>query len=316
MYNGQGCNLSKLTVCSSAKSYSISAENPTGAKGMGGMATEGTGAEAARDLGRGWKVSPSIFLSPKESVELASIDGEGIIRHIWMTLDAKLWRSVLLKMYWDGSDTPAVCTPIGDFFCSGWCTSTHINSLAVTVNPRGGFNSYFEMPFFKHARIVVENLSADRVHLFYQIDYALTKLDPDSLYFHASFNRTSPLTYGEDYTILETIKGRGHFVGAYMAWQPNNNGWWGEGEIKFFMDGDKEYPTICGTGTEDYFGGAWCFLENGEYVPYSTAYQGFLIASKPAPGCLAGQRFSMYRWHITDPITFEKDLRVTVQALG
>ncbi len=316
MYNGQGCNLGKLTVASSAKTYSISAENVTGEKGAGGMALDGTGANAARELGQGWKVSPSIILPAGAEYTIADIDGEGIIKHIWMTLSPRLFRMVLLKIYWDGEETPAVCTPIGDFFCNGWNDAESVNSLAVTVNTNGGLNCYFEMPFRKHARFVVENLHTAPMTMFYQIDFIRTEIDPDSLYFHALWNRVHSVPYKEVYTILDTTAGRGHYVGTYMAWHTHYNGWWGEGEIKFYIDGDKDFPSICGTGTEDYFGGAWCYVIDGKYVPYSTAYQGFDLARKPDGFYRAEPRFSLYRWHIVDPITFTEDLRVTIQALG
>ncbi len=318
MYNGQGCDLSRLTLLSRAKSYSISAENPTGAKGAGGMADTGEGANAARDLGRGWKVSPNVMLQPKSNYTMADIQGEGIIRHMWLTMEPRFWRSVVLKFYWDDAEAPAVCAPLGDFFCNGWCTYTPVNSLAITVNPWAACNCYFEMPFRRHARLVVENVSTDTINFYYQVDYILTELDPDSLYFHARWNRVNPLPYKEVYTILPRIEGRGHYVGTYLAWQTNSNGWWGEGEIKFFLDGDEDYPTICGTGTEDYFCGAWGFMPGGAgaYLPYSTAYQGFTLAYQPDASLRSNQRFNMYRWHLTDPIYFEQDLRVTIQALG
>jgi len=316
MYNGQNCGLGKLSLLSTAKARSISAENFTGEKGGGAKATEGTGATPGRELGKGWKISPSVLLAPKSRFTMGEIQCAGIIKHIWLTLDAKFWRSVILRMYWDGAKTPAVCTPIGDFFCNGWCEPTLINSLAITVNPRGGFNSYFEMPFFKGAKIEVENLTDEQIYLYYQIDYIETEPDKDSLYFHAQWNRTNPVPYKEDYLIIDGIKGRGQFVGVNMCRQVNSNNWWGEGEIKFFMDGDREYPTICGTGTEDYFGGAWNFEQPmGQYCSYSTAYQGF-VAHKTDDLYKANKRFTMYRWHITDPVTFEKDLKVTMQMLG
>ena len=317
MYNGQGSNLSRLTVLSDAKTYSVSPENFTGEKGLGGAAETGTGEFPARELGRGWKISPSVILAPHSEFTMAEIEGEGIVKHIWLTLDSRFWRSVIFKIYWEGEEKPAVYTPIGDFFCNGWCEPTLVDSLAVTVNPRGGFNSYFEMPFRRRAKIVAENLSPENVYLYYQIDFVRTKLDKDSAYFHAQWNRTNPVRYKDDYVIVENIRGRGHYVGTYMARQVNSNQWWGEGEIKFFIDGDKEFPTICGTGTEDYFGGAWNFEQPlGQYCAYSTAYQGFAPIYKPDGLYKANQRFSMYRWHLVDPVTFEKDLKVTIQMLG
>lgn len=316
MYNGQSCELGKLGVISSAKSYSLSPENFNGEKGGGGRATEGTGQSCARDLGQGWKVSPSIILKAHGEFTIAAIEGSGVIRHIWMTMDRRFWRSVVLEVYWEGSERAAVWTPVGDFFCNGWCDPVLINSLAITVNPCGGFNSYFEMPFRKGARFVLKNLSEEDCCVYYQIDFVRTEIEGEIAYFHAQWNRTNPVPYKEDYVVV-SIKGRGHYVGTYMARQVNSNGWWGEGEVKFYLDGDKEFPTICGTGTEDYFGGAWNFEQpQGEYCNFSTAYQGFTTVGKQNGLYQANMRFSMYRWHLRDPITFEKDLKVTVQMLG
>jgi len=155
--------------------------------------------------------------------------------------------------------------------------------------------------------------------VYYQITYALTTVPADAAYFHAQFRRTNPLPYKEVYTLVDGIKGSGHYVGTYMAWGVNNNGWWGEGEIKFFMDGDKEYPTICGTGTEDYFCGSYDFdlgKEKGGYREFSTPYTGLSQVIRSDGLYQSQMRFSMYRWHIMDPIRFSKDMRVTIQALG
>ena len=155
------------------------------------------------------------------------------------------------------------------------------------------------------------------MNYYYQIDYTLTEVPEDAAYFHAQFRRTNPLPYKTDYTILDDVKGKGHYVGTYLAWGVHNNGWWGEGEIKFFMDGDTEFPTICGTGTEDYFCGSYNFenQKTNQYENFSTAYTGF--AKIDTDEIYKSQRrFSMYRWHIMDPIRFEEDLKVTIQALG
>jgi hypothetical protein len=148
------------------------------------------------------------------------------------------------------------------------------------------------------------------------VDYTLTDVGDDLAYFHAQFRRANPLPYMQPYTILDGVRGRGQYAGTAMAWGVNNNGWWGEGEIKFYIDGDKEFPTICGTGTEDYFGGAYNWDVDGQYVPYSTPFMGMHQVIRPDGLYKAQQRFSMYRWHIMDPIRFETDLRVTIQALG
>ncbi len=316
-FNGLGLHLGNLSRLSSAKTRSISPENFDGARGAGGMATEGTGAACARDLGRGWKISPSIRIEPGETRVLADIDGPGAIQHIWMTPTGN-WRYSIIRIYWDGSETPSVECPIGDFFASGWGKFAQVTSLAVCVNPGSAFNCYWEMPFHKHCRITMTNIADEQMTLYYQITYALTEVPADAAYFHAQFRRTNPLPYKQDYTILDGVRGRGHYVGVYMAWGVNNSGWWGEGEIKFFMDGDTEYPTICGTGTEDYFCGSYNF-ENREthtYQEFTTPYAGLPQVIQPDGVYRSQTRFGMYRWHIMDPIRFEQDLRVTIQALG
>jgi hypothetical protein len=317
-FNGLVSGLGEIAKLSVAKTRSISAENFTGEKGKAGMATEGTGANSARELGQGWKVSPSINIQPRQVVTLAEIDGPGAIQHIWNTVAPQHWRRLVLRIYWDGEETPSVETPLGDFFCSGWCQRCNISSLPIAVNPAGGFNSYWPMPFRKSARITLENLGEDPINgYYYQIDYTLTEIPEDTAYLHAQWRRNNPLPYKEDHTILEGIRGRGHYVGTYLAWGVNNTGWWGEGEIKFFMDGDQEFPTICGTGTEDYFGGAWNFEHpQGEYGVFSTPFLGMPQVLKPDGLYRSQQRFGLYRWHIMDPIRFEEDLKVTIQALG
>lgn len=248
---------------------------------------------------------------------MADITGPGAIQHIWLTCFPSNWRHMIIRMYWDDEQEPSVEVPLGDFFCNGWCERSNVNSMPIAVNPAGGMNSYWLMPFRKQARITVENRMQEAVVLYYQVDYTLTDVPGDSAYFHAEWRRSNPLNYEEVHTILDGIKGKGHYIGTYLAWQVNNTGWWGEGEIKFFMDGDQEYPTICGTGTEDYFGGAWNFEQpKGEYGVFSTAFLGLHQVIKPDGLYRSQQRFGMYRWHIMDPIRFEDDLRVTIQALG
>jgi hypothetical protein len=309
--------LGNIFRLSDAKTRSISAENFTGEKGKGGMATEGTGANAARDLGQGWKVSPSVEIQAGSVFTLADIAGPGAIQHIWLTCFPNTWRHLILRMYWDGEEQPSVEVPIGDFFCNGWCERSNVSSLPIAVNPAGGMNSYWVMPFRKHAKLTVENRMPENVVLYYQIDYTLTAVPDDAAYFHAQWRRSNPVKYKDVHTILDGVKGKGHYVGTYLAWQVNNNGWWGEGEIKFYLDGDREFPTICGTGTEDYFGGAWNFEHpRGEYGMYSTPFLGLHQIIKPDGLYRSQQRFGMYRWHIMDPIRFDEDLRVTIQALG
>lgn len=316
-FNGLGMDMGTLSRLSRAVTRSISPENFTGEKGKGGMATEGTGASCARDLGQGWKISPSVVINPHESFELANIEGAGAIQQIWMTPTGN-WRYSILRIYWDDQEHPAVECPVGDFFCCGWGKYAQVSSLAVCVNPGSGFNCYWEMPFRKRCRITMTNLADEQMVLYYQINYVLTDVPEDVGYFHAQFRRVNPLPYKDVYTILDGVQGQGHYVGTYMAWGVNNNGWWGEGEIKFFIDGDVEFPTICGTGTEDYFCGSYNFenKEAGQYQTFSTPYAGLHQVIRPDGVYRSQMRFGMYRWHIADPIRFQQDLKVTIQALG
>ena len=316
-FNGLTTGMGDLVRLSRAKSRSISPENFTGEKGRGAMATEGTGAKAARDLGQGWKISPSVRIAPKQVFTLAEIAGPGAVQHIWMTPTGH-WRFSILRVYWDGEATPSIETPVGDFFAAGWGRYAQVNSLAVAVNPGSAFNCYWTMPFRKSCRITMENIAEEEMTLYYQIDYTLTEIAEDAAYLHAQFRRTNPLPYKQDYTIVEGISGEGHYVGTHLSWGVNNNGWWGEGEIKFFMDGDTKYPTIAGTGTEDYFCGSYNFenRDTRKYQEFSTPYSGLPLVIRPDGAYQAQQRFGLYRWHIVDPIRFEQDLRVTIQALG
>lgn len=311
-FDGLSLHLGSLPRLSYAKTRSISPENFTGEKGKGGMATEGTGARAARELGQGWKVSPSVRIEAGQTFVLADIEGSGAIQHIWMTPTGNN-RLTILRMYWDGEENPSVECPVGDFFACGQ-GYVKVTSLAVCVNPKSGFNCYWLMPFRKACKITMTNIDEKPMVLYYQIDYTLTHIPQDLAYFHAQFRRVNPLAYKDVYTILDGVQGQGHYVGTYMTWGSNSPGWWGEGEIKFYLDGDKEFPTICGTGTEDYFCGSYGFTRPGsrEYQEFNTPYAGMpqVIKSQEQP------RFSLYRWHIVDPIRFEKDLRVTIQALG
>jgi hypothetical protein len=316
-FDGLGLGLGTLSRLSPAKTRSISPESFTGEKGKAGMAVEGTGAKAARDLGQGWKVSPSVRIRPKTTFTMADVTGQGAIQHIWMTPTGP-WRYLILRFYWDGETTPSVEVPAGDFCASGWGGYAQISSLAVCVNPGSAFNSYWEMPFRKGFRVTAENLGDDEMTLYYQIDYALTEVPKDAAYFHAQFRRVNPLPEKEVYTILDGVHGMGHYVGTYLAWGVHSNGWWGEGEIKFYLDGDREFPTICGTGTEDYFGGSYNFENQGtkRYQEFTTPYSGLVQVVRPDGLYSSQQRFGLYRWHIMDPVRFGSDLRVTIQALG
>ncbi len=316
-------NLSRL---SSAKSRSISPENFTGESGKGGMATEGTGASAARELGQGWKISPSVELAPGVDFTLADIQTGGAIQQIWITSMGTKKRDLILRMYWDDQKQPSVEVPIGDFFCCGLEHYAHVSSLPVCVNPGLAFSCFWEMPYRSNARITLENRDPSQsATVYYQINYTETEVPKDCAYFHAQFRRTNPVPYKGLHVLLDGVQGRGHYVGTYMVWGVHNSGWWGEGEIKFFIDDDTDFPTICGTGTEDYFLGSHNFdvgtakAENGypnAYSEYSTAYAGVPEIRRPDGVYQSQLRFGMYRWHIPDPIRFAKKLDVTIQALG
>ena len=315
--NGIGNSLGALYRLSGAKSFSISPENPTGEKGKGGMATEGTASRQARELGQGWKVNPYIIIQPGATFTIAEINGSGAIQHIWMTPTGN-WRYSIIRMYWDDEKEPSVEVPLGDFFAMGWGKYAKLSSLAVCVNPGSAFNSYWPMPFKHKARITIENIDFNPMSLYYQIDFVKVQVANDAAYFHAQFRRVNPLPYKQVYTILDNVKGKGQYVGTYLAWGSHNNGWWGEGEIKFFIDGDREFPTINGTGTEDYFGGSYDFVnqDKKQYEEFTTPYSGLVQVIRPDGLYQSQQRFGLYRWHISDPIRFDSDLRVTIQALG
>jgi hypothetical protein len=323
-FNGLDVNMGNLYRMSDAKSRSISPENFNGEKGKGGMATTGTGQEAARALGRKWKVSPSVIIKKHTTYTIAQIDGPGAVQHIWMTPTGN-WRYSILRFYWDDETTPSVEVPVGDFFCMGWNKYSPLQSLAVAVNPGSAFNCYWPMPFRKKCRITMENINDEDMVLYYQVDYTLTEVPKDAAYFHAQFRRVNPVPFKKDYVLVDSIKGKGQYVGTYMAYGSNKNGWWGEGEIKFFMDGDTQFPTINGTGTEDYFCGSYDFdthhknaagMDVTEYTPFYSPYSGLPQVIKGDGHYENAQRFGLYRWHIADPIRFEKDLKVTIQDLG
>ena len=316
-YDGLGNGIGNLYKLSNAKTFSIGPENLTGEKGKGGMASTGSASEASRDLGQGWKVNPFIVINPGQNFTLGEINGAGAIQHIWMTPTGN-WRLSILRMYWDDEKEPSVEVPLGDFFAMGWGKYARLSSLAICVNPGSAFNSYWSMPFRRKARITIENLDDQPVVLYYQVDYSLASVPKDAAYFHAQFRRVNPLPFKQVYTIVDGIHGKGQYVGTYMAVGVHNNGWWGEGEIKFYMDGDKEFPTINGTGTEDYFNGSYDFdnPETKQYEEFTTPYSGLVQVIKPDGHYQSQQRFGLYRWHIVDPIRFDSELRVTIQALG
>lgn len=322
-FNGLEMNLGNLSRLSNAKTRSISPENFTGEKGKGATAMPGlpttrnvnNASGAARDLGEGWKVNPYIIIESGETITIAEMDGPGAIQHIWMT-PTGVWRWSIIRIYWDNETTPSVECPLADFFCIGWNQYSPLVSMPVCVNPGSAFNCYWSMPFRKHCRITIENVNPkDSMILYYQVNYTLTEVPEDAGYFHAQFRRTR---YNEtsDFTVVDGIKGKGQFVGVYLAWGLHNNGWWGEGEMKFFIDGDKKYPTICTTGLEDYFCGSYNFDRDGKFTEFCTPYAGLPQVIRPDGTYNSQERFGLYRWHIMDPVRFDKDFKATIQDLG
>ena len=316
-YNGLDNSLGNISRLSSAKSFAITPENITGDKGKGGMTVNGTAAKAARELGQGWKQNPFFVIQPGQTLTLASVEGAGAIQHIWMTPTGD-WRQSILRMYWDDEATPSVEVPVGDFFAQGWGTYAPISSLPVAVNPGSAFNCYWVMPFRKSAKVTLQNRDTEPMTIYYEIDFTRTAVPSDAAYFHAQFRRVDPVPYKEVYTILDGVKGSGQYVGTYLAYGSHNSGWWGEGEVKFYIDGDSKFPTINGTGTEDYFGGSYNFenQHTHQYETYTTPFTGLAQVIRPDGLYSSQQRFGMYRWHIPDPVRFQQDLKVTIQDLG
>lgn len=330
-------NISDLTrINLNEENRTISPENLTGAKGKAAM--------SASDLGPSRKGNGSIKLPQGKTVTIADIHSAGEIRHIWMTIaDATpagsfVLRDVVLRMYWDGADKPAVEVPIGDFFCNGFGERCDINSALITVNPTGGFNSYFPMPFRKSAKITITNEHPGDIDgFFYGIDYVIKDVPEDAAYFHAAWNRQEYTQKQNDFVVLPSVKGPGHFVGVYFQVCALQRYWWGEGEFKFYIDGDTNYPTVTSTGTEDYFGGAWAFHQkdkNGKTYAqtFQRPFMGYPFMSKVdhtrdefnngelmplhAFGNDALPMHGLYRFHLLDPIRFKHDLKVTVQQIG
>jgi Protein of unknown function (DUF2961) len=310
--------LGSLPLLESWATRSVSPENPTGEKGRGARAIPGANdpdlpfAGLAKDLGQGWKVNP--FLKPKagQTVTIMDVKGPGVIQHIWMSTETN-WagngRACVLRFYWDDESSPSVEVPLTDFFAVGHDLFAPVRSLAVVVNPTSALNAYWPMPFRKRAKITFTNESDNDLSLFtYQITYALAPVPQKAGYFHAQWRRSVTRRTNPAHTILDSVKGKGRYVGTFLAWTQLSEGWFGEGEIKFFLDGDRDFPTICGTGTEDYFGASYGFPASFT-GPYSGST--LRIDSKSLP-----YKWSLYRWHIMDPINFKRDLRVSIQALG
>jgi len=277
----------------------VSFENRTGEKGVAGQTNKGA------------KGYPADRIAAGDSCELLNISGAGVIQRIWMTLNSRspeMLRGLWLKMYWDNASVPAVSAPLGDFFCNGLSMMTAFENCFFS-NPEGrSMNCIIPMPFKTAARIVLINRSGrDLGSFFYDIDLIrLKKWDNNMMYFHSYWNRENPTELGHDYTILPETKGEGRFLGVSVGVRTDSiyqNTWWGEGEVKIYLDGDKDYPTLCGTGSEDYIGTGW---GQGRFV---NMYQGCLIAGKD-------RCWTFYRFHVPDEVLFSKSCRVTLQQMG
>lgn len=319
--------LNNLMTLAHGRSRAITAENPTGAKGAGGKA-EGP-------LGKGRKGRAFLSLNTDETVTLADIGTGGVIQHIWITVAeqtptaASVLRDLVLRIYWDDEEEPSVETPLGDFFCNGFGIRTVVNSLPIVVAPTGGMNCFFPMPFKRSARVTITNEHPAPIQaFFYQIDYMEVDNFPDEVaYFHAQWRREPLTRLKEDYVLVDSIQGKGQYVGTYLAVAQLQRYWWGEGEVKFYIDGDDEYPTICGTGIEDYVGGAWAFQTYNQdksvnVQTYSSPFMGYPLylrehktETNPYTHDTVPMH-GMYRWHLTDPVRFDRDLKVTVQQIG
>src|SRR5882757_1004660 len=279
-----------------------SPENPGGEKGK------------AATVNAGRKGRPAVPVKAGEQLTLAEVHGSsGTVRRIWVTINDRspaMLRGLKIEMFWDGASTPAVSAPFGDFFGLGLSHMAAFQS-ALFASPEGkSFNCYIPMPFKTGMKIVVTNESGKNLDLlFYDVDYTLgDKHDSDMLYFHAYFRRENPTTLQHDFEILPYISGRGRYLGTTLGVEANKNlymdNWWGEGEVKAFIDGDKESPTLSGTGTEDYIGTGWGLNQ------YTNLYQGAPFADN------TNMRFSFYRYHVLDPVYFKKEIRVTIQQIG
>lgn len=297
--------LGDVTRYQNIESRSASFENPRGERGKGGSATSYLGPTRK---GAAWK-----GVAAGETVVLAEVDGPGMIRHIWMTLDLNftILRGCVIRAYWDGADKPAVECPVGDFFGIAHGRTNHFCNALQAMQEGSGLNCYFQMPFAKGARLTFTNETNQHLgSLYYSVDYTIgDAVDSDTLYFHSCFQRENPTTMKRDFVILPQRHGRGRFLGCVIGVRTMSPQWWGEGEFKVYLDGDTDLPTICGTGTEDYLGSAWGV---GEHF---ALYAGCPYIAMD-PGNRWQQLISFYRFHVADPIFFSQDIRVDMQQIG
>ncbi len=285
----------------------VTFENPTGERGAGGRAASGR------------KGAPSRIVAPGEKVTLADLDGPGTVRHMWMTvmpMPPEELRAVWMEVFYDGSGYPSVSVPLLDFFGMPHGRPVAFDSALLACHEGRGLNSYFPMPFPGNLRIELTNSSSRPVILYYQVDYTLEPaLDEAVGYLHVSFRRENPTRLRQDFTVAQGFNGPGRFLGCNVGIRVIDDGdWYGEGELKIYRDGDREWPTICGTGLEDYVGTAWGMGRHAGWYSGSP-----LMVSKPIEG--GGEAdlptfVGFYRWHLADPIMFTKSVTVSLQQIG
>lgn len=289
------------TIDDDATTRWASYENTAAEKGQGGMLNEGA------------KGAPYVLLGPNQQYTLLNVDGAGIIHRIWLTVDdlyhvSEEWRALKIEMFWDGCETPAVSAPLEDFFCQPLGRNIAMEN-ALFASPEGrSAECYIPMPFRTGAKIVITNESKERLHrVFFDVNFSsMDEIDDDALYFHAHWRREAPTTLGQDFVIMPKVSGKGRFLGCNVGVVRDQRylGWWGEGEVKIFLDGDSKFPSLCGTGTEDYIGTGW---GQGFFV---NQYTGSHLANDEKG--LNG----FYRFHIPDPVQFQQDCKVTLQQIG
>ncbi len=303
------------------RTFSASSENPRAEKGGG---TKGSDTE---------KTNPCTFIEPGDTLTVLDIDGPGYVNQIWMG-GITGWH-MILRMYWDNEEEPSVEAPLSAFFGHAYYNNVTnfdgnyptLNSALLFCAPCRGFSCYFKMPFKKHAKITVENRKAPGTgaqNIYYTINGQLCDIPDESLYFHASYRQEQPLTAGKAYTVIDGIEGQGNFIGVTLSAGINGrDGCWVEGEVKVYVD-DDIYPSLNYTGTEDYFCGSYAFGYDmfGKYQPFSGLYAGMFAMmgsetwDRSKSNYNTQPRFMGYRWHIPDPIHFEKNFSMKLLNMG
>ena len=279
-------------------SRSISFENPTGAPGEGGKEASG--------LGQGRKGKPCLHLEPGQTAQLCDIGGAGTIRHIWITTDnaPATLRSLVIRAWWDNQEHPSIEAPLGDFMGMAHGKVEAYQSAVHSVGQRAGMNIWLPMPFLERALFTVENQGTKKVPFFYQIDYTVGDRHGEGTgRLHVLFRRENPTTLKSDFELLPQRRGKGRFIGSLIGVRNlHPDQWWGEGEIKIYMDGDTDFPTICGTGSEDYVGLSWGIQQTPYlFIGWSLNRNNFI---------------SMHRWHLPDPVYWKKECRITMQQIA